>query len=890
MTNVEGPTRLLERDFELSALWTAFDEVSRRSRGQLVVVSGEAGVGKTALVRAVCNDLQDRARVLWGACEPLATPTPLAALVEIARACGGSLVDLVTGRPTPYEVALGLVEELTYSAPTVLVLEDVHWADDATLDVLRILSRRYEELETLIVVSHRELELDPRHPIRRALGEVPTTAAIRRLRLAPLSLEAVRSIAEEHGADGFDLYQKTGGNPFFVGEALRGGGGVPATVREAVLARAARLSLQGWSLLEAVAVVAVPAEFSLVETLAPGALEAADECVAEGLLVVAERMVAFKHELARLAVAESIGPVRSTVLHRAALQALEGDGDEHEPTLLARLSRHAEAAGDERAVLAYAPAAAAHAASVGAHHAAAAEYARALEFTQSVPRDVYAGLCLQRSLECYIATLDVEAEESIERAIAVYRELGDLAREADALSWLAIVQRNAGRAPEAMRTAERAIALLEELPAGHALATAYCAAAAVELLGEDADATIRWTKSAARLARACDDQNALATATQLAAAAEAIRGAPGAIEDLERSLADAVSRGNDDHVGRAYTLLGMAASRERSLERMERYVSVGLPYCEERDLAVWSRFLLSMRSWLELEQGAWDEASQTVSLVLLYGCTLSTVQAQVVLALLRARRGDPDPWSPLESAAQVAEPNGQLWWTGQIAAARAEAAWLAGRPELVGAATEDAFRAAVAARSPWPTAELALWRRRAGIAERIPGPVSGPYALELERRPEAAADEWRASGCPYEAALALAAANDERLLRRSLEELLQLGAHPAAAIVTRRLRALGAHGVPRGPRPSTRDNAAGLTRRETEVLVYLAQGLRNRQIAERLYLSSRTVDSHVSSILRKVNASGRTEALRRAQLLGLLDEPAAGHADGRGSGVSGQGR
>ena len=130
---------------------------------------------------------------------------------------------------------------------------------------------------------------------------------------------------------------------------------------------------------------------------------------------------------------------------------------------------------------------------------------------------------------------------------------------------------------------------------------------------------------------------------------------------------------------------------------------------------------------------------------------------------------------------------------------------------------------------------------------------------------------WRAIGCPYEAALALADADEEDALRRALDELQQLEARPAAARVIRRLRELGARGLPRGPHPATRRNAGGLTPREQQVLELVAEGLRNTEIAERLVLSTRTVDHHVQAIIRKLGVRTRVEASAAAIRLGLAE-------------------
>jgi DNA-binding CsgD family transcriptional regulator len=277
-----------------------------------------------------------------------------------------------------------------------------------------------------------------------------------------------------------------------------------------------------------------------------------------------------------------------------------------------------------------------------------------------------------------------------------------------------------------------------------------------------------------------------------------------------------------------------------------------------------------MRSWIELEQGNWDRAADSVALVLGEQCTMSCVQARLVLGLLRARRGDPDPWTPLAEAEIVAQRTGQLWWLWQLASVKAEAAWLEGRPEATLETTEAVYRLALERGSPWPIAELAWWRRRGGIDEEIPERADGPFLHQLRGDWPRAAEAWQAAGCVYEEALALGEVEDESARRRALDTLNGLGARPAAAIVARRLRGMGARGLPRGPRASTQANPAGLTARELEVLALVAEGLGNAEIAERLVLSQKTVDHHVSAILRKLDVRSRGQAAAEASRLGLL--------------------
>jgi ATP/maltotriose-dependent transcriptional regulator MalT len=867
---VQAVGELLERTDELAALHENLEAVQEGPGGRVVLVSGEAGVGKTALLRQFCEERRQSARILWGGCDPLFTPRPLGPLLEIAEDAGGELHLAVQGGAVPHAVVGALVPELTAREPSVFVLEDVHWADAATLDVLRLLARRMETVPALVVASYRDDELDRTHPLRIVVGEIGTSRRTARLKLAGLSPAAVAQLAEPHGVDAQELHRKTAGNPFFVVEALSGDAEeIPETVRDAVFARVARLSDGAKKLLETVAVVPQQAELWLLEALAGDSINSLDECLTSGMLVSDAEGVGFRHELARLAVEETIALNRKVDLHRRALTAL-GNPPSGIPDL-ARLAHHAEAAGDSAAVVQFAPAAAARAASLGAHREAAAQYGRALRHGEQLPPDVRADLLVRRAWACWLTDNDVEATEAATEAVEHYRALGDTRGEAQALLARSEALWCPGRVAESMGDAQEAVALLEALPPDRDLGLAYSRLALLCLLTDDIDEAASWATRAQEIARRLRDDELIVNSLGIIGSTEILRGVPEGVERLEEALALALRSGLQLNAGGIYLGSARAAISVRDYARAERQLAAGLDYCSAFGLELHRAYLFAYAARAALDTGRWSEAADAATTVLRVprGSTMPRILALVVLALVRARRGDLEVWPLLDEAWALAEPaTRELARIVPVAAARAEAAWLAGRPESVAGITDVAFELALQ-KSPLQAGELASWRRRAGVEEEIRAVIGEPHASELRGDWQRAAELWSEIGCPYEAALALAE-GDEQASRCALEELQALDARPAAAIVARKLRQRGVRGLPRGPRPATRENPAGLTPRELEVLGLVVEGLRDGEIAERLVLSEKTVGHHVSAVLRKLGVRGRGQAAAEALRLGLL--------------------
>ncbi len=862
---------LVERDTALSELARLLASVRQRGAGTTLLVTGEAGIGKTALLRQFCEQQPPATRVLWGACDALFTPRPLGPIVDIAEVVGGELRDLVEAGSRAHEVAGGLLRELARSASAIVVFDDLQWADQATLDVLRIVAPRLDSVAVLLVASFRDDALPPAHPLRIVLGELATNGRPDRLHLDPLTIAGVQQLAGQAGRDAAGLFRLTDGNPFFLTEVLAAGDErLPLSVRDAVLARAARLEPQARALLDAVAIFPRAAELSLLERLAPDELPAVDQCIANGMLSMDGAAVGFRHELARLAIQDAIPAMRQIELHRAALAIMVSS-----PSLRpdpARLAHHAEAAQDAVATLRYAREAAEQAAGFGAHREAAAQYARAIRAVGDGQPTVRAELLERASYEAYLTGELDEAIAMAEEALALRRRIGDRVREGDALRSLSRLIRFAGRTAEAAIHGREAIRLLEALPAGHELAMAYNNLAHLAATGEDRAAALEWGGRALGLARELGDTEGVLYALTSIGSVDFQAFLPAGRERLEEVIELASREGLDEHAGRAYLNLVWWATRNRWYQPVDTYLEPGLRYCTERDVDLWRLFFLACEARVALDRDDWPRATSIARRVLGNARTWAVprIVALVVDGLVAVRSGDRRGLEALDEAFALADPSDELQRIGWVAAALCEAAWLGMADQAQAAAiSERALALALERESWWVVGELEGWRRRLGIVALSHGRVPEPWSRMAAGQWREAADAWERLGCGYDGALVRLEAGDESSLRLAHARLLELGAAPAAARAARRLRSGGARSLPRGPRAATRRNPRGLTVREVEVLGLLREGLRDREIAERLVVSPRTVGHHVSSILGKLGVRSRGQAVAEATRLGI---------------------
>ncbi len=864
---VQTTTELLEREAELESLGTWLAAVPRAG-GCVVLVGGEAGIGKTSLVRqftARCN-----ARVLWGACDAFFMPHPFAPVRDIARQVGGPLLATLSLNSAREHVFAAALDELERGVESVVaVFEDVHWADEATLDLLKFLGRRIGRSHAMLVVTYREEAVDGRHPLRFVTGDLPPDV-VRRIRLAPLSEQAVVTLAQGVGRDARGLYDATGGNPFFVTEVLAAADAlVPASVRDAVLTRLSQLPARARDFVELASVVPGRIEPWLLERL--GGLDEAlgPECQVMGMQRGEDGSLAFRHELARRAIEDSLSAERQRALHARVFGALTQQSRIR--VAYARLAHHAERAGDAAGVLRFAAMAGDHAARLASHREAAAHYRNALRHAVEVPPAERAGLLDRLAYECFLIANPAESAQARTAALDIWRSLGMTLREGDELRWLSRLNWFLGRYTEAERYALEAVSTLEPLPPGAELAMAYSNLSQLRMLAANGDDAVLWGERAVELARRLGNLEIESHAlNNVGTARLGLPNAAGQAE-LARSLELAMAGGWQEHVARAYTNIGTSAVTRREYGVALQNLDAGIKYCEDHDLDAWTLYMRAWRGRAHLEMGNWSQALRDAETVAQQpGCIpVNRVCALIVMARVRIRRGEPGAEEILAEARELAVGTQEPQRICPVAAAAAELAWL--RDDHA-AAVRDAqwgleFTRLV--RNPWPRSELSFWLWKSGGEPPAQIELTEPVDAHLAGDHGAAAAAWQRVGCPYEEALALAQTEVEEAQRRALQIFESLGAQPMAARVRQQLRAQGVRDVPRGARASTRANPHGLTRREMQILELVAEGMRNAAIARKLFVSPKTVDHHVAAILAKLGVSTRGEAARAAHDLGL---------------------
>lgn len=865
---------LAERDTELARLASLLNQTE--PSGRVVALCGEAGIGKTALLREFAKRHSESCQCIWGICDALFTPRPLGPVLDIALALGEFRTDRArAGGPALFQHIFSKLIEIEKSV--VVILEDVHWADIGTLDFIRFLGRRIAFSRANMIVSFRNDELGRDHPLQRVLGDIPNDQ-IDRIELKPLSLGAVSKMAKESGRDAEHLLATTGGNPFFLSEILASpdvARQVPASVQDAVNSRLAYLSPKQIALLEALSIIPVP----IVPKIHCGWIDGYEgllhECLRRSILVeLPDGRLRFRHELARLATSQRCSSIELRNLHCNHLAHLLRDPGKSDA---GELLHHSLGASDPEMVLHFAPIAAENAARLGAHKEAADYLQTALEFIDEAEPEEAAGLYESWAYEAAIAQrIDDRVIEARRHALTLWRALGDYEKIGDNLRHLARLHWYRGEAVKANRYLDEAISLLEQLDNKRMLAFAYAMRSQVHMLASRMDEAVVWGKRALASVEGESAPEVEVHALNTIGTARMFMGDEQGIVDLERSLELSLASNLHEDAARAFTNLSEYAVDMRNLDLAEDVVERGIAFDTEHDLDSWTFYLLGRKAQLRLEQGRLAEAEAIChSVIDTTGQTLlMKLPARIILARVQVRTGDDQAGLSLEKAHKDALATGEVQYRIPVLFGMLERAWLLNSPEMASRAIKSLDRFEPSSFSLWGRAEYAFWLNLLRAKPGSPrhgsstafGPALGGNFTQSGKR-------FAKIGAHSLAQLCFGLSDNPRTVSGGLAELKRQGASAAVKRLTALLETRGLSRkditLSRGPYRAARENPFGLTAKEMTVLHCLAKGFSNAQIAEEMSRSQRTVEHHVSAILQKLEVENRT-----AVMVKLRDQPA----------------
>ncbi len=851
---------ILERDVELGLLRQLLSDLESTG-GRVVLIRGEAGIGKTALVTEFVTAAAEAAHVLEGVCDDLLTPQPFGPIWDIARA-EPSVADPLArdDRRGVLDALLDLMSRRL--RPTAVVLEDTQWADEATLDVIRFIGRRIARTNGLLILTYRSGEVDANHPLRQVIGDL-SPPDVERMHLETLSSGAVAAMIRDAALDLQEVLTLTGGNPLFVREVVASGmGDVPTSIRDLVLAQAARLSQEARRALDLVSVTPGESERALVDQILGSSDQPLRECERHGLLHIDDTSASFRHELARRAIEASLSPTERRRLNERVLAALADHGDP------ARLVHHARQADDIDAIIDFAPRAARAAIAMESHREALAHFHALQPHLDHVEASDRAAILDDWARSAYVQGR-ADAPEVIAGGIALRRSLDDDRALARSLSFAARVYEVNGLPEQATECAQEAVTILEAHPPSTDLAFAVGQQAWLRLRRGIQIEGSRLADRALSIAAALGDDLTRIRALITKGVCDYSLGDMSAVALVEEGhlLAQRLGHRFEETLA-LVNLTGMAGdvrdtARAEDLARRSRDTAVRYEFrpLEAFAQAQYAEFLMWKGDWIAAEDAATGALGTDAH---------TDAIAWRLLALIHARRGRTDAEDLLDRMWTLAGQSTELQLLDPAAAAIAEYLWLSERddPERL-AWAQHAFDRSVELGPPWPSGAFAFWWWKLGHLDTIPDSVPEFYRLIIDGRWAEGAEFWGARNVPYEQALALMHGGDDATLQ-ALRIFEHLGATATAARIRKGLLARGVR-VPRGASRATREHAAGLTARQAEVLDLLAERLSNSEIADRLFVSHRTVENHVAAILMKLDVSGRDAAVRAARERGIID-------------------